>query len=154
MQHNRGVMPTNPRVFFELSRVALRTTQAGLGEMLGISRRTAQRWTRHQAPASVWPQLARLVHPNDPQLAAELAAAAGTTLEALGLVDAAPSGPADGVVDAVVCAAADAMAMVPRDVRVGLHAAFARAKDLRVTVEMLERALRVQLQPSAAKGSK
>jgi len=40
-----------------------------------------------------------------------------------------------------VCATCEAMQMMPADVRPGLYAGFARAKELGLTVEFLERAL-------------
>ena len=52
-----------------------------------------------------------------------------------------PTLPAEDVVDAVVCAAADAIHVTPRDVRPALLAAFARARRLRLSVEVVEQAL-------------
>jgi len=148
-------MPRDAIALFELSRQALGTTQEALGKMLGVSRRTAQRWTLSGIPGYRLPDLARLVHPHDPALAGEIAAAAGTTLAAAETTPAAPervvaspppADPPDGVVDAVVCAAAEAMEMMPRDVRPGLHAAFARASEIGLTVDVVERALRSKLE--------
>ena len=176
------------RPFFLLAHQAMGKTQAGLGESLGVARRTAQRWAQSGVPPYHMADLARLVHPYDPDLAAEIAAAVGTTLEALGLVvpaaapalapAAAPAlasapavtsegmraavasapGPAsapapampDAVVDAVVCAAAEVMNLPPRDVRAGLHAAFASAKEIGLTVDAVERALRAKQQAPRA----
>jgi len=45
-----------------------------------------------------------------------------------------------------VCATCEAMQMMPADVRPGLYAGFARAKELGLTVEFLERALGAALQ--------
>jgi hypothetical protein len=42
------------------------------------------------------------------------------------------------------------MDMMPRDVRAGLLAAFARAKEIGVSVELVEKALRAQLAPTKA----
>jgi hypothetical protein len=173
------------RPFFLLAHQAMGETQAGLGEALGVARRTAQRWAQSGVPSYYMPDLAKLVHPHDADLAAEIAAAVGTTLEALGLVvpaaapalESAPvpqpavasamasaavasegtraavasaSGPApampDAVVDAVVCAAAEVMNLPPREVRAGLHAAFASAKEIGLTVDVVERALRAKQQ--------
>ena len=122
-------MPDDRLVFFELARVALGTTQEALGKMLGVSRRTAQRWGASGIPGYELTKLARLVLPRDRALAVKIAAAAGTTLEAAGMEPPPPppAPPPDGVVDAVVCAAAEAMEMMPKEVRPGLHAAFARA---------------------------
>jgi hypothetical protein len=96
--------------------------------------------------------MALLVHPVDAALAAEIAAAGGTTLDALGLVPAtAPAaphgsgGPPDRVVDAVVCAAAEAMQVMPQSVRPAVLAAFACARELGLTVEGVERVLRARV---------
>jgi hypothetical protein len=92
--------------------------------------------------------LARVVHGHDPVLAAELVASKGTTLEAQGIVPPAPPPPppappppAESIVDAVVCAAAEAMDLTPREVRAGLHAAFARARRRRRSDRSPSRAL-------------
>jgi hypothetical protein len=145
-------MPHDPHAWFELARQALGTTQQKLGEQLGVSRRTAQRWGAHGMPSYHLPDLARLVHPRDPGLAREIAAAAGMTLEVAGLAQPPPAPPPppppppDGIVDAVVCAAAEAMEMMPKEVRPGLLAAFGRAKEIGLTVDVIERALRSKLQ--------
>ncbi len=154
-----------PQAWFELARVALGTTQEGLGAMLGVSRRTAQRWANSGVPATSLPDLARVVHPRAPDLAREIATHMGVTLEGLGIApppapaDLAPQLPAplplpppprplpDGVVDAVVCAAAEAMSLMPAQVRPGLYAAFARAKEIGLEVDVVERVLRGVLHP-------
>ncbi len=181
------LMAKSRRLFFLLAHQAMGETQAGLGEALGVARRTAQRWAQTGVPSYHMPDLAKLVHPHDADLAAEIAAAVGTTLEALGLVvpAAAPAlesvpasvpeppvaaagaaaasegmraavtpGPApapapampDAVVDAVVCAAAEVMNLPPREVHAGLHAAFASAKEIGLTIDAVERALRAKPQ--------
>jgi hypothetical protein len=129
---------------FELSREALQTSQQGLGEMLGVSRRTAQRYARGGVPGYYMADLATLVAPHDRVLAEELASRAGTTLVALGAIPAvtAPLVPHDGLVDAIVCAAAEAMDASPRAVRAGLAAAFARARGLGLPLDAVERVLR------------
>lgn len=70
------------------ARIALGFTQKELGELLRASMRTANRWESGQTLPSVdqIATLAQAVHPRDATLAAALAAEAGTTLEALGLV--------------------------------------------------------------------
>jgi len=131
------------------ARIALHLSMNGLAEALGASRRTGQRWSAGRSTPSD-PQLHRLValvHPRDPDLAASLAAASGTTLQALGLVLPAPAGPPapapvpDRIVDAVVCAAAEAMDMTPRAVRPAVAAAFAAARELGLTVEGVDQVL-------------
>ncbi|HEV3192745.1 MAG TPA: hypothetical protein VGY54_19690 [Polyangiaceae bacterium] len=150
-------MSFNPATLFETCRTLFGTTQEGLGNLLGVSRRTAQRWANTGIPGYYLIDVARLVHPRDPALALEIVTALGTTLEAQGLVSPAPTpsplppsappapDPPAGIVDAVVCAAAEAMEMMPKEVRPGLHAAFARAKEIGLTVDMIERALRSKL---------
>lgn len=127
--------------------------------MLGVSRRTAQRWSSQGMPSYEMTNLARVVHPREPALAADIVAALGTTLEAQGIVPPAPPAPAipppppeppAGVVDAVVCAAAEAMEMMPNEVRPGLYAAFARAREIGLTVDVIERALRSRLRSAEA----
>ena len=143
---------------FELSRQALRTTQVGLGELLGVSRRTAQRWATSGVPSYEMRRLAELVHPVNPNLAMQIASSLGTTLETLGIVKPVPLEAAPpprpslppGVVDAVVCAAAEVIELMPKDVRPALHAAFARAAEVGLTVEEVERALRAKLEPKQA----
>src|SRR5271163_599546 len=85
-------MPHLDALHFELSRQALGTSQAKLGETFGVSRRTAQRWASRgtHLPDDQMLDLIRLVHPHDAQLAAVLAATMGSTLEGLGVVKPAP----------------------------------------------------------------
>jgi hypothetical protein len=45
------------------------------------------------------------------------------------------------VVDAVVCAAADALSVAPETVRGALLAAFRRARELRLSIDDVEKAL-------------
>jgi hypothetical protein len=130
------------------ARFAIGMTQRALGPLLGSSHRTAERWGVGQARPSN-PQLATLaghVYPRDPALAAELAAAAGQSLESLGLgVPAAapgpPPAPSPQLLDSVVCQAAEAMDVSPRAMRVALRAAFARARELGLDVAAVADAL-------------
>jgi transcriptional regulator with XRE-family HTH domain len=127
-------------------------SQGELGVLLGASRRTGQRWEGSGATPSTQQlhDLARRVYSKDAKLAADIAAEAGSSLEALGIVPAAlpapppaatPAPPAEDVVDAVVCAAADAIDVLPRAVRPALLAAFTRARRLGLSVEAVESAL-------------
>jgi hypothetical protein len=147
----------------------------GLGAMFGVARRTAQRWSQSGVPFYHLPELAKYVHPHNAALAAEIALSAGTTLEALGLVKPQPAplapspgataGPiapapamaapvAAGLVEAVVCACADAMDLSPRQVRPGLHAAFAVAAEMGLDVQSVERWLRAKLPPKERRSSR
>jgi hypothetical protein len=120
-------------------------SQGDLGELLGSSRRSGQRWAVGTSTPT-GPQildLVRRVHQVDEELAAELAEARGTTLVAMGVV-AAPSPfvpPADRVADSVVCAAAETMDVTPRAIRPAIQAAFTRARELGLSVEAMEKAL-------------
>jgi transcriptional regulator with XRE-family HTH domain len=137
------------RTLVVVARHTLRMTQRRLGEALGASSRTAARWEAGQS--ALYPpalaKLAALVHPRDAALAAEIAAAAGQTLESLGIVApppppaAPPPLPARLLVDAVVCVAADALGAAPATLRQALFAAFRRARELRLTVDDVEAAL-------------
>jgi hypothetical protein len=127
------------------ARAILGVSQGELGEMLGSSRRSGQRWEAEGStpmPKMIW-DLARRVFKQDPQLADALARYANTNLVDLGLVEPPPStAPApEHLVDAVVCAAADAMHVLPEVVRPGLRAAFRRARLVHLDVATVERAL-------------
>jgi DNA-binding XRE family transcriptional regulator len=137
---------------------ALGLSQRDLAEALGVSRRTLVRWVGGKTDAGVaeMTKLARLVYPRDPQLAAEIAAACHDTLQGIGLLVPASMAPAPApppppaprprpsplVVDAVVCAAADAMQGPPASVRPMVLAAFERAEALELTVSDVVSALR------------
>jgi hypothetical protein len=53
------------------------------------------------------------------------------------------------VVDCVVCAAIEALPMTPAAMRVPLLAAFKRARELGISVEVMERALAASAPPPA-----
>jgi DNA-binding transcriptional regulator YdaS (Cro superfamily) len=122
----------------------------GAAELLGISPRTSQRWITGGGtiePARLH-TLAVAVHPKDPELAAELAYLGRTTLEALGLVAQpgaeaaqAPRLQAEDVIDSVVCAASEAIGVMPAAVRPGLLAACQRARKLGLDLPAMEAAL-------------
>jgi len=145
-------------VLLDETRRALQVSQNGLAVMMGVSRRTGQRWNQGRGPIGTDIQkMARLVYPVDAALAAEIAAAGGTSLEALGILPPrappsppiAPAPPARAtpparIVDAVVCAAAEAMQVMPQNVRPALLAAFACAKELGLTVQDVEGVLRAK----------
>jgi hypothetical protein len=116
---------------------------------MSSSHRTAARWEAGQS--TLYPpdlaKLAAIVYPRDAALAGEIAAAAGQTLEGLGIV-APPQPPATPpplsarlLVDAVVCVAADALGAAPSTLRQALFVAFRRARELRLTVDDVEAAL-------------
>jgi DNA-binding XRE family transcriptional regulator len=152
----------------------LMLSQGELGEKLGASRRTGQRWeTKRSYPGpDHLHRLAALVHPHNPGLAADLAAAGGSTLERLGIVKPPPPPPAPPppappppppsppppdpihLVDTVVCAAADAMQLIPDAVRPAVRAAFRRARLAGLSVEVVDAALHPDEKGAAAAGTK
>lgn len=144
------------------ARRLLGLSQGALGELLGVSRRTGQRWetTGTRPSAAQWAELARHVHPHDPECAEQLAAEGDTTLQALGLNGSPDAGAslASGaathplsrpilppeVVDSVVCAAAEAMDVKPSQMRPALLAAFERARTIGLRVEDVTEALKAR----------
>ena len=142
------------RHVLSLARARLGMSQREFGPALFLSHRTASRWdTGRSVPvASTLRHLAALLVPVDLALAQEVAAHANETLEELGLVAPAPPPEAprppprppvtaDDLVDAVLCAVAEASDVSPRALRPVLHAAFKRARELGLTVDEVEAAL-------------
>jgi DNA-binding XRE family transcriptional regulator len=132
--------------------MALGISQGQIGEALGVSRRTISRWYRRNPNPSMAQlcTLARLVHPRDAALAAEIAWTASETLESLGLVvppppapvlaePSSPPLPTAHLVDSVVCAASEALGVAPSaTVRVALLSALRRARELRLGLAEVE----------------
>ena len=124
-------------------------SQTALGEVLGASRKTIARW-QHPAhrfgPAQIH-ALAEAVHPVNPELASEIAASGGETLETLGIVappqTTAPPLPALAhLVDAVVMAAVEANGGLSPQLRPMLSAAFERAEAMGLNVADVAQGLR------------
>lgn len=138
-------LPPNVPTLLERARAALQVHKSALGSALGVSPQTMYRWVRGESrpgPAA-FRQLAVRIHPADPTLAAELAAAGGATPAALGLVTR-PKVPLEPLAaESVVSAAADALSLPPKAVRPAVLAALERAQALGATVESLLTALRV-----------
>jgi transcriptional regulator with XRE-family HTH domain len=146
---------TNPDVVAPLlthAQHALGGTQTTLGELVGVTRRTVWRWQSGQSfpPVPSLETIARKVHPVDPALAERLAAAAGATLEGLGIVAPKPAHKPDPLadparrrvyVDSVVCAAAEAVDLPPGVVRRALAIALSRARETGVSLDGLADAL-------------
>ena len=147
------------------ARMLLGLTQKGLGELFGVSLRTAHRWELGKSYPSITQvhELAAAVFPHDAGLAAQLASEAGTTLEGLGLVTPpAPAPPPAPVVvpgppprafppialmvDSIVLASIDAAATLGATgareaVPTILRAAFSRARGLGLTTDEIDEAL-------------
>ena len=145
-----------PALLAEARRTLL-LNQEQLANVIGSSKRTVQRWeTSRSTPYPSDPaKVAALVFPHDAELAAEIAASFGQTLESLGIVvppppplpppAPAPAGPPPMprhlAVDAVVCVASEALGAVPGAVRGVLLAAFRRARELGLSCDEVEQAL-------------
>ena len=97
------------------SQRALSMSQTQLGQLLGVSKRTIQRWQDRETTLlpSTFRTLAAAVYPKDPALAARIAAHGSTTLEAL----------------------------APRAIRPALAAALVRARQVGLDVDALIEAL-------------
>jgi len=128
-------------------RVALGLNQKELAAQLGVSSKTIGRWMKSGTMLASYQarRLVDLLAPVDRDLAARVAATQGETLATLGLET--PAQPTHDVavlplaVDAVVCAAAEALDLSPRAVRPALVAAVRRAREAGVTMEQVEAAL-------------
>jgi len=152
-------MPKNvPTVLYEARRVLGIGSQGEMGELLGSSQRSGQRWERGESSPmnEQLHRLAALVYPHNRALAADIAETSGTTLLALGIeVPPPPPAPAPQppapppppppdpvyIVDTIVCAAAEAMGVMPEAIRPALRAAFRRAVQVRLGVEAVDAAL-------------
>ena len=146
------IKPTMPlSTVLGYARQALHMSQREFGPALGVSHRTASRWdTGGSTPGeSELRMLAKLLVPVDLDLATDVAAHIGETLEHLGLVAppppppvvTAPPLPPSDLVDIVVCAVAESTDSSPRALRPMLLVAFRRARELGLTVEQVEKAL-------------
>jgi DNA-binding XRE family transcriptional regulator len=134
---------------------ALGHTQESLGRILGISRKTMGRWQSGHGSPSIqqWAEIARWVHARNPDLAARIASEMGESLVSLGIVapiapQAAPAVPVtppiptSDLVDSIVCAAAEAVAMTPQAIRPAVLAAFDRAASVRMSIDDVRATLR------------
>jgi hypothetical protein len=136
------------------AQLALGTSQRGLGERLGVSRRTVVRWSSGGGWRNAYTtgKLAALLYPVDPALAASFAAIGGHTLVSLGLEPSVPptrvAVPPSRAIDVVVCAAADACDGSPRAARAALLAAVRAAKDVGLDLAGIEAALSPPSRPS------
>jgi hypothetical protein len=168
-------MPSPHALLVLLSRQALGLNQAGLADLLGSSLRTVQRWEAGRSTPYSWnlEKLADAVRPHNPELASKIdvwaprpappappgmpVAAAPMASPPPPLPPPAPPPPvipAGVLVDAVVCAAAEAMTAAPQAVRPAVLAAFARARDAGLTVDGVLAVLAPPppAEPVAAKG--
>jgi transcriptional regulator with XRE-family HTH domain len=131
------------------AQLALGTSQRGLGELFGLSKRTIARWEHGHSTVGDenLGQLAVLVYPHDRALAAEIAKAAHKTFVELGLEPAPVVVPKQTathahLVDSIVCAAAEAVDSTPKQVRPIVMAAFARSEAVGLDVHEVNEVLR------------
>lgn len=144
-------LAAHPKVVTALVKNGYQTlgvNQRGFAKLVATSLRTVSRWTNGSSfpSAADLTKLARLVHPRDPALAAQIASAAGGTVESLGIAPPAPpprASPAQ-LVEQVLYAAAEAADLSPRAVRPALVAAFRRASQARLTLDEALAALEAQ----------
>jgi transcriptional regulator with XRE-family HTH domain len=136
-----GANPQEVTSLVVRANLALGLSQRQFAERLSSSLRTVSRWTAGKSyPSNQQLRLiVQLVYPRDPAIAAALARATGATVEELvphaGAAVAPRRAPLPLLLDNVVHAAAEAMDLSPRLARRGLAAAFARARELGVTLE-------------------
>jgi len=130
------------------ARRTLSLSQSEFGYAVGASHRTAVRWDAGQstpAPHHL-AKLAALLYGKNRELAQEVAVAADRTLEDLGLEKPAPpAGPRfrpEDRAELLVLVAVEESGSAPATVRPWLHAVFARAMELGLTVQEAEAALR------------
>lgn len=125
----------------------LRLTQTEAARRLGLVHRTVNRWALgDSAPnAARFTALVRMIHALDPASAEELAASAGWTLAAAGIATTkagALSREARLAIDSVLCSAFDAFDGTPKTLRPALAAALARMRELGLSIDDAERALK------------
>jgi transcriptional regulator with XRE-family HTH domain len=148
------------------ARVALGMSQRRFGEALGSSQRTAARWDAGQSTPDLVScrNLVPLLLPEHRDLAIEVAAWANDRVVEYGpggpieIPAAAPSGPTATTrlplretVDLVVLAAVEETGVLPATVRPLLHRALQRARELGLTLDALEAALRPASKKSASR---
>jgi DNA-binding XRE family transcriptional regulator len=146
----RLIASSSPEVLLIKARQKLSMTQSEFSSAVGSSVRTVARWEGRRASPGPWHyhKLAALLYPLDPALAHDAALLGGKTLEELGLVPPPPAAPPPPpppappplpnrvLVDAVVLAAVEVLGPSTANVdsvRATLRAAFAHARDLRLS---------------------
>lgn len=171
-------MPRPIPLLLVLARERLSLNQQELAALAGSSLRTVQRWENNRSEPSPWNyhRVADALRELDPELAAEIDELAPRPAPPapLVIVSAMPTIPpppltpappapappppppiADAIlVDAVVCAAAEAMSMIPQAVRPAILAAFTRARDARLTTEAVVAVLAPAEAPPKSRGAK
>jgi len=138
-----SLTPNDVFALITAARRELGASQKDLAEICGLERRSVMKWQlgRGSPMPWNWQAMARAVYPRNASLAAQLAAAGGSTLSSLGLqappaaiavpqVAPPPLLAATHLVDSIVCAAAETMQVSPHTIRPALVAAFQRSLAL------------------------
>jgi len=116
-----------------LCQLALGITQKDMANMLGVDRRTIQRW--QDKGTSLLPAtaetLAKALRPEHPELADQVLALGGATAATLGLAPAA----SPEVIDGILQAAAEAGGASPGGIRAAVTAAFGKAVEAGVEAQ-------------------
>lgn len=146
-----GQSPAENAQLLSQAGIALAKSHGQLAKLLGVSRRSVSRWIAEGTwiPVSHAEALAEAVHAGNRPLAARFAALAGKSLVELGLEAPAPAPPVPRaltspeltrakLLDAVVCAAAEAMDASPRAVRPALLAAVRCAREVGLSLEAMD----------------
>ena len=122
------------------AREVLHLTQLELATLVGSSLRSVQRWENKLSIPSHWHlhRLADAVQSADPELAAAIELWAPRPPPPPPPPEPAPPPPPPRIpdvvlVDSIVCAAAEAMALTPQTIRPAILAAFTRARDASIT---------------------
>jgi DNA-binding XRE family transcriptional regulator len=144
------------------ARQALQLNQADLAVLVGSSQRTVQRWETARTTPAPWhiQRLAEAVRALEPALASDLDKWAppdpARTSKSLEPPPPAPppATPTPVLVEAIVCAAAEAIGIAPQAVRPALIAAFARARDLGLTPDAIVGTLAPRPSEREAKSAK
>jgi transcriptional regulator with XRE-family HTH domain len=140
--------------------MALKMSQGEFGSALGSSKRTASRWDAGKSTPGpdALARLAALLVPVDRALAGEVAGEAGQTLASLGLEPPAPAAPPAPSpvpsgpppvsprerVDLVILAAVEGSGLLPSAVRPVLQAAVKRARELGLSLDAIDEALKAK----------
>jgi DNA-binding XRE family transcriptional regulator len=150
-------MPRPIPLLLVLARERLSLNQQELAALAGSSLRTVQRWENNRSEPSPWNyhRVADALRELDPELAAEIDELAPAPEPPPPPPLPPPPPIADAIlVDAVVCAAAEAMSMIPQAVRPAILAAFTRARDARLTTEAVVAVLAPAEAPPKSRGAK
>jgi DNA-binding XRE family transcriptional regulator len=163
-------MATPIPLVIALSRETLTLNQLKLAKLVGSSLRSVQRWEAGRGSPAPWHfhRLADAVRPHDADLASQIDVWAPRPAPPPPAVTAPPVLPAPAppppppplpapvpagvLVDSVVCAAAEAMALSPQAIRPAVLAAFARARDAGLTMDAVVGVLAPPPPPGKGKG--